>query len=304
MLWAKQTHVYVNNCTPLNFKVDIEYENLTGKKKLNLDKPFFIQPYDNLSDPQNMVLKINRFLPEGEHYYTIKLIHGVDTLYLKQNCVSLSGAIISDLGISLSGPCIQDPWYMNDQAKKKHEHLLSIDGHTITVIYYAFGNNGNEDIKYSLYEKLPVPSELKKCAILCGKTLAYHLVLPIISGNAHLESKITKLLMNSVHVYNDSSSELMHTKSFLGLNPITKVVHTSYFLEQSLQQEECLTTAQPMLTPYLANPLIKLNQYETLYEPLHRPNPETSLHEWLAPRMRCNIPCNELLTSPNLTVAT
>jgi hypothetical protein len=281
----------------LNFKVIIEYENSTGKK-LNIDKPFFIPPYNNLSDPQNMVLDINRFLPEGMHYYTIKLMHGVDTLYLKQNCISLSGTNISDLGISLSGPCIQDPWYMNEQAKEMHEHLLSIDGHTIVIVYYAFGSNGNEDIEYSFYEELPSPTEFKKHAILHGKTLAYHLALPVIAGNAHLETKVTELLMDSTHVYNDFSSELTHTRPPQGLDQKTRMIRTSYFLEQSSQSEASLTDEQKMVVPYLANPVVKTKQSSALYEPLQRNEQETSPGQWFLSRTH-HIP--RTLTCPGIT---
>lgn len=277
IFFVKPTHVYVSNCTPLRFEVVINYEYSAGQNEiLTLNKPQTIMPYDNLSDSQNMLLEINRFLPEGEHYYTIKLIHGTDKIYLKQKCISLSGKIVSDLGISLSSSCIQDPWHMNNQAQVKHEHLISIDGHIIVIVYYAYGNNGNEDIEYSFYENLPVTMEVKKRAVQCSKNLAYHLAVPIISGSTHLNIKVTELLKDAPHILNFSPEVLTQTQILQEIDH--NAAYSSYFLQQSTHREETFTSEQ-MLIPYLANPLIKSKQCSL------RPEQEISLRQpWVMPR--------------------
>lgn len=176
---ATPTHVYVRNCTPLRFELSIDYEGATHTPQNFWQKGTdTIAPYD-IPEEKNMVLSINRLLPQGEHLYTIKLIHGAETLYLKQKFISKSAQLQSELGISLESTCLHDPWFMNSQAKERHEHLLSINGHTIMVVYYAYDSDKSEDIEYTLYEKFSQPIEVATNTRLSGKTLAYSIAIPI-----------------------------------------------------------------------------------------------------------------------------
>ena len=72
---------------------------------------------------------------------------------------------------------------MNNQAKERHEHLLSINGHTIVIIYYAYDSDASEDIEYTLYEKFSPPIEASTQTRICGKTLACSLAIPIASAS-------------------------------------------------------------------------------------------------------------------------
>ena len=132
-----------------------------------------------MPEEKNMVLTIDRLLPRGEHVYTIKLIHGAETFYLKQKFISTSILQESGLGISFESTCLHDPWFMNNQAKERHEHLLSINGHTIVVVYYAYDSTNGQDIEYSLYEKFLPSIEQETHTRICGKTLTYSLAVPI-----------------------------------------------------------------------------------------------------------------------------
>lgn len=174
------THVYIRNCTSFHFDVSIEYEGTTSSDNLGQKGIGTIAPF-GIPEEKNMVLAINRLLPQGEHFYTIKLVHGSEILYLKQKFISQSVHIESELGISIESVCLHDPWFMNSQAKERHEHMLSINGHTIVVVYYAYDTNESEDIEYTLYERFSPSLELTTHTRVYGKTLAYSLAIPIAS---------------------------------------------------------------------------------------------------------------------------
>lgn len=179
MIIATPTHVYVRNCTPLRFEVSIDYEGATNpQQNFCQNGASTIAPYD-LPEEKNMVLEIDRLMTAGEHIYTIKLINGAEILYLKQKLVCKSAQTESELGISLASACLHDPWFMNSQAKERHEHLLSINGRNIVVVYYAYDNNNNEDIEYTLYERLPASLDVTNQVRICSKTLAYSLSIPV-----------------------------------------------------------------------------------------------------------------------------
>lgn len=173
------TQVYVRNCTPLRFDVSIDYDRITNTSDNYWQKGTeTIAPFD-MPEEKNIVLSINRQLPEGEHNYTIKLSHGAEILYLKQKFISNSHDKNSEFGISIESICLQDPWFMNNQAKEKHEHLLSINGHTIVVVYYAYETDISKNIEYTLYEKFDLPKEITQQLNICGKCLTYSLAIPI-----------------------------------------------------------------------------------------------------------------------------
>jgi hypothetical protein len=172
------THVYVRNCTPLQFDISIDYEEADEHQQQAAKRsPMAITPYAT-PEEKNMVLSINRFLPQGEHLYTINLIHGTEKIYLKQKLISKSLDNKSELGISLASACLHDPWFMNSQAKERHEHLLTINGLTIVIVYYAYDNKNSEDIEYILYEKSAAPLNISEQIHLCSKSLAYSLAVP------------------------------------------------------------------------------------------------------------------------------
>lgn len=175
------THVYVNNCTSLRFEVSIEYEG-----PYNIDTTFsnnsqLVLPY-HIPDEKSLLLAVNRLMPQGEHIYSIKLTHETNILYLKQKFISTNPDIKSDFGVSLASEHLQDPWFMNSQAKEKHERLLFINGHTIIVRYYAYDNDNNEDIEYTFYEKSSTTAETPDKTHTRSKNIAYSLTIPIASA--------------------------------------------------------------------------------------------------------------------------
>lgn len=152
---AQPTHVFVKNCTPLQFNVSIEYTGIEEQQN-----PIAIQEVKQIITPfaipeeKSMILAIPRELPIGEHIYTIKLTSGLETIYLKQKCISKNPYIESELGLSLESTCLSDPWFMNNQAKQRHEHFLCINNHIIVIVYYSYDTKTGEDVDYILYEKI------------------------------------------------------------------------------------------------------------------------------------------------------
>lgn len=174
------THVYVSNCTNLQFDVSINYTGETGTINNFWQKETdIIMPFD-ITEKKKLVLTIDRLLPKGEHLYTIKLINGTETINLKQKFISTSMQAKSEFGISLESVCLHDPWFMNKQAKERHEHLVSINGHTIIVVYYAYDNNENcEDIEYIFYEKISQSPEEAIHGKPPHKRTTYSMPIPI-----------------------------------------------------------------------------------------------------------------------------
>lgn len=214
---SQPTHVYVRNCTPLRFDISIKYESAHDKacnfcqKSINTIAPF------DIPTEKNMVLSIDRLLPQGEHLYTIQLMYGVETLNLKQKLISISDTVESELGVSLESMCLHDPWFMNSQAKERHEHLLTINGHTIIVVYYAYDTDNGEDIAYTLHEKFELSAELATQAHLLGKKHAYSIAIPVIlrpltnSSNPRLRHSVPSTLQHLMGV-------LLSSKKFISIS--------------------------------------------------------------------------------------
>ena len=247
ILLGSPTRVYVRNCTPLRFDVTIDYE-----PSANISQTFFLKqaqsilPYD-ISDSKSVILEIDRSLPEGEYTYTIKLISGSETLYLKQKCICAPAQKESDLGISLASSCIQDPWYMNNQAKEKHEHLINVNGHTIIVIYYAYETApNNEDIEYSFYEQLPLSAEIKNQTTECGKSLSYRLALPIYTNKRIKETSGTLpyLLFNNLSNIPLVSQTIQ--QRFHADNQHTLIENESGLLQQTLSPSSYIEQAKTL----------------------------------------------------------
>ena len=233
MIVTIPTHVYVRNCTPLRFEIAIDYEGSTSTKQNFWHKGTdTITPY-YMPEEQNMVLAIDRLLPQGEHLYTIKLVHGAETLYLKQKFISQNAQKESELGISLESTCLHDPWFMNSQAKERHEHLLSMNGHTIVIVYYAYDNNNNEDIEYILYEKVPPSTEIATHTHVSRKNLDYSLAIPVIPSCAtpnqqpsliNIMPKPLQYLARTILASKQVQSTSHDTSSFA--SPVTQNSHT------------------------------------------------------------------------------
>lgn len=149
-LLSTQTSIYVHNNTHFEFDVLLKYEgalflglNNIGAKNL--------MPY-NISSQPEPIINIPRFLPVGEHLFTIKLHSGTEDINFKQKLISKNDKSPSELGITVESICMRQPWVMNDQAKYTHQQIISFGGTMIVVTYYIKDQNDHEDIIYTLAE--------------------------------------------------------------------------------------------------------------------------------------------------------
>jgi hypothetical protein len=183
-MYAQPTHVFVKNYTSLRFDVSVEYSG-----PADLERTEALQVREQIdplafSEDRSMILAIPRELPVGEHIYTIKLTSGLEVLYLKQKCISHSCELESELGLSLESLHVCDPWFMNHQAKQRHEHFLYSNKHTFVIVYYAYDTPAGEDIDYVLYENIDPFMPRSTSSSYIKKLIKSSIVIPVLSSKA------------------------------------------------------------------------------------------------------------------------
>lgn len=260
---AQPTHVFVKNCTPLQFDVSIEYKGIAESQNtiaLQEEKQT-ITPFA-VPEEKNMILAIPRELPAGEHIYTIKLTSELETISLKQKCISQSPYIESELGLSLESICLSDPWFMNNQAKQRHEHFLYINKHIIVIVYYSYDTKTGEDVDYILYEKIDPSFQQPYPSSPCKKIAKSSFAIPIFS------SKIKKLNPLFPLSYIPGSLQGLQKRTLLTEN---KYKYTSQTSSQSVveQSEASLSLLYNFKNIQSLN-LLK-DQEETLATNMHAP---------------------------------
>jgi len=215
-IYAQPTHVFVKNCTPLQFNVSIEYKGIAETHNvipLHEEKQI-ITPFA-IPEEKNMILAIPRELPAGEHIYTIKLTSGLDTISLKQKCISKNPYIESELGLSLESICLSDPWFMNNQAKQRHEHFLHINNHVIVIVYYSYDTTTGEDVDYILYEKMDPSYQPKRTYTQYRKKIKGSVAVPIFLSKIKKYNPLFPLsyVPHSLHALTKRSLVTNHTSA-------------------------------------------------------------------------------------------
>lgn len=147
------THVYVQNHTSLRFSVCIQQRgDMPRNYKGWCSDAIVIEPAEGHTR-KRMVLALDRYAPVGEYAVNVILRCGTEVCILKQKIVGNGMMTRSDFGISLEDCLTQDPWHMNAKAYDHHEHFVELQGRKCVVVYCAYPEGKNEDVKYILYEQ-------------------------------------------------------------------------------------------------------------------------------------------------------